>query len=126
MGEVFDLGSTALTKVSYHLDGKTYVLKEATAETVCRWRNALLQTARFVDGKQNGFDGTADIDLLLVSLCLFEQTDKGETAVSMATLRAWPYRIQKVLLDKARAISCLEDSEGQGKNLPPVGTAGSN
>jgi len=102
--------------VSVNLGGKKYLLKEASVDAVCRWKNAQLKETRLgPDGKASAILPKADPFLL--SLCLFEIDDKGkEKPVPAMTVRSWPNRIQKPLMDKLRSISDLEEKAEVQKN----------
>jgi len=104
--------------VSVNLGGKKYLLKEASVDAVCRWKNAQLKETRLgPDGKAAAFGNIADADPFLLSLCLFEIDDKGkEKPVPAMTVRSWPNRIQKPLMDKLRSISDLEEKAEVQKN----------
>lgn len=96
-----------------------YVLKEASGDAACRWRNAQLRAARMVEGKITGVGDIADTEPLLVSLCLFTREGKP---VPLATVRAWPNRVQKALFERAKAISHLnEDQQPQANGEPTTG-----
>ncbi len=101
-----------LIEVPVKIQGKKYVLREASGDAACKWRNMLLKSTKLgPDGRPTSIDGMADSDPYLVSLCLFEVTDKGDKAVPLHTIRAWPNRVQKDLCERAKAISCLEEQQ---------------
>lgn len=109
-----DLGDLQPIEVPYKLGGKSYILKEASGDAVCKYRNALMKSAKMGDDlRVTSVDGIADVEPLLVSLCLFEVTEKGHRPVSTADVRAWPNRVQKALFEKVKEISDLEDKEAK-------------
>ena len=111
---------TKPSHVDVSIDGKDYVLKEASASDAKEFRNAALKSFRFgEDGGPESIvgDGVADADILLVSLCLYEKVEnsEGETnliKVKKALVNSWPARVVKGLFEKAKDISDLgEDSD---------------
>lgn len=99
-----------------NLFGKNYVLREASGDVACRFQNKRAKCMRFgTDGKTASIDNIADVDPELLSMCLFGENDKTpnlyDKPVSLPTIRAWPSRIVKKLVEKAKEISELEDTE---------------
>lgn len=109
----FDL---AVVEVPIKIGNNDYILREASEDAVCKYRNALLKSTKLgPEGKPSAIDGMADVEPLLVSFCLFEKYDhKGvqkERNVSLQTIRSWPSRIVTQLFDKAKEISEIEEKE---------------
>ncbi|WP_410959339.1 hypothetical protein, partial [Salmonella sp. SAL4433] len=74
--EPLDFPSIALRQRQVTVAGKKYVLLEASGDASCRSRNAIFQCTKLgPDGKPVGMSNMADVEPLLVSLCLAE-TDK--------------------------------------------------
>ena len=93
------------------LGDKQYTLREANGEAARQFNNARLERIKLgSDGKPQGVKGMADIESLLVSLCLFDSNDKP---VPESTVKSWPYRIQKVLYARAKEISRLDETESK-------------
>lgn len=113
----FDFDDITKQEVPVKIQGKKYVLREATGDAVCKWRNSMMKSTRLSnDGKVTSMDGMADSEPLLVSLCLFELYEKvngsqGERQVDVKTVRSWPARIQKSLFDKLKQMSQLDEKE---------------
>jgi hypothetical protein len=106
-----------------------YVLREASEDAACKFRNALLRCTRpGPDGRPTTYDGVADTEPLLVSLCLYAADEGGRVRpdrdgrpdprhlVPLATVRSWPARVVKALAAKAQEISGLGEA--------PAGAAG--
>lgn len=104
--------------------GKTwYLLIEATGDAVRQWRNARLKASKLEDGKLVSMEGLADIEPLLVSLCLYnlDQTTATPTQpphdivfkgqVAKEVVGAWPARVQTALYERIKKISDLLDEE---------------
>lgn len=107
-----DFGDLAPREASVDLrDGKSYVLKEASAGAAAAYRNAVTRGMRFEGGKPAGIDSAADAEPLLVSLCLFEVQGEKRVPVPLQTVRAWPYRVQRKLFDWVKENSLLDDQE---------------
>ncbi|MFA5376327.1 MAG: hypothetical protein WC455_11335 [Dehalococcoidia bacterium] len=91
------------------LSGKDYSLREASGDAATKFANARLSCIKLgPDGKPQTVRGIADVEPLLVSLCLFDESGKN---VPEATVRSWPARVQKVLYDRAKEMSHLDDLE---------------
>lgn len=87
-----------------------YVLKEATGDAACRYRNSILRATKLgPEGKPSSIDGIVDSEPLLVSLCLF--TAEDNKPVPLSTVRSWPNRIVKKLYETAEHISELKETE---------------
>ncbi len=89
--------------------GEEYLLRETSGDAAVKYDNARLFCYEYRNGELIRVNNLANLEPLLVSLCLF-MVD-GKTNVSEVTVRAWPARVQKALYDRAREIS--------GMNEPP-------
>lgn len=87
------------------LAGKKYMLREPSGDAAVRYRNLAAKAAKMVDGKVVGVDGIADAEPYLVSCCLFEVTDRGETPVSLHTIRSWVGSVQKRLFAEVKELA---------------------
>jgi hypothetical protein len=97
-------------EVAVEIEGKAYTLREASGDAACKYRNAQLERVEMgPEGKPSRFHGLADLEPLLVSLCLFN--DENGKQVNINTIRSWPSRILKPLFDKAKEISELGEEE---------------
>lgn len=110
-----DLSSPIEVLVS-NLFGKDYILREATGDVACKFQNKRTKCMKFgTDGKTASIDDIADVDPLLLSMCLFAPNVKNpgtfDVPVPITTIRSWPSRIVKKLVEKAKEISELEDVE---------------
>ena len=104
-----DFSDLTRVEVSVTVGDKQYTLREATGDAACRYRNALLKCTELgPEGKPVRVIGMADVEPLLVSLCLFNEQNKP---VHVNTVRSWPARIQKALFEKTKEISNLDDEE---------------
>lgn len=118
-------------EVPVKIEGKSYILREASGDAACKWRNAQLRAARMERGKLANIGNLADCEPLLVSLCLFEVIDANRSItrnVPQQTIRNWPSRVQKALYDRALKISGLdtevEDEEQEETITPTTGSDG--
>lgn len=100
----------------HRIGGKDYLLVEPSEDAACRWRNLATSKAKMQDGKVVGMDGIADVQPYLVSLCLFEETEKGLLPVPLTTVRGWPARVVKFLFDRAKSLGDLDEKEDSAKN----------
>ncbi len=95
------------TDQPFKYKGTHYILREASAGAVYRWRNALIKNSKIgAEGNRIPSEGYPDTDLLLLSLCIFDTNDKP---VSEGTIKGWSFRVQQQLLDKLLTISKLKD-----------------
>jgi len=105
-------------EIPVRIQGKNYVLREASGDAACRYRNAVLACAQLTpEGKAVSVRNLADVEPLLVSLCLFDE--KGNP-VSVNQVRKWPARVVKALYEKAKEISDLDLEEPQNKKENPT------
>lgn len=91
-----------------YVGGVEYALRETSGDAAVKYDNARLNCYEYQDGKLTKVHDLADLEPLLVSLCLF---DGGGKKVPEAVVRNWPARVQKALYIRAREIS--------GMNEPP-------
>lgn len=95
-------------EIPVKLAGVSYTLREASAGAASKWRNFLLRSTKLSkEGKPVSIEGLADSEILLVSLCLF-RADTGKP-VSTSTVATWPSKIVKVLFEKSKQISGLDE-----------------
>lgn len=122
----FDDGSDDLSivEIPVKIKGKRYVLREAGEDAACRYRNALARCSQMgPEGNVQSIDGPiADVEPLLVSLCMFEQLPDGTghrtKSISVAVVRSWPARHVKELFEKLQDISDMgEDKESLQKQM---------
>jgi len=97
-----------LIEIPITIGGEDYVLREASGDAGCKYRNALLACTTLTDGKPSRIEGMADVEPLLVSLCLFTQ---GGRPVTVPKVRSWPSRVVKALFEKIKEISDLDEEE---------------
>ncbi len=104
---IFD--DLAPVSVPVTIGKKKCLLREASGDAACQYRNLLTAAARMNDGKVVGMHGVADAEPLLVSLCLFELYDlKGEQKERrflLSEIRGWRSSVQRALFDKIKEIS---------------------
>ena len=109
----FDFGSHKNIEISVvGPDGKSYILREAFGDAVAQFNNARGRCMRFEDGGVSSVDGQGNLELYLVSLCLFNVKEDGspnlESNVSRGVLGRWPARVIKPLFDKSKEISEID------------------
>lgn len=103
-------------RISVTIGKKKYVLREASEDAACKYRNASTNCARMDNGRVTGISGPiADVEPILVSLCLFEvyehQREQKERPVTLQQVRSWPARNVKPLFDRIIEISGLREEE---------------
>jgi len=105
--------SLELIKVPVTVKGVKYILQEASAGAGRDYRNAQMKTFKIADGKMVGMENTADLDLILVSLCLFKVMETHDTLEPMPliAIQGWPDKVIKGLAARAKEISDLEDKD---------------
>ena len=125
----FDDGSDDLTiaEIPVKIKGKRYVLREAGEDATCRYRNALARCSKMgPEGNVQSIDGPiADVEPLLVSLCMFEQLPDGtgykDKSILTGLVRSWPGRIVKQLFERIQDISDMgEDKESLQKQMTEI------
>jgi len=100
----FDL---SLIEIPVTIGERAYILREASGDAACKYRNALLSCTDLDPntGKPVRITGMANVEPLLVSLCLFYE-DTG-ASVPLGVIKSWPSRILKSLFEKTKDISDL-------------------
>ena len=109
----FDDNDLAPREVQVKIRGEDYVLREADAFAAIRFRNAAVAGMRMKDGKVVGVEGIANLESLLLSMCLFKVEQKnGERVLAKVTegfVLKLPSRISKQLFEQAKKISELDE-----------------
>jgi hypothetical protein len=90
-----------------YVGGVEYVLRETSGDAAVKYDNARLEGYEYQDGKLTRVRGIANLEPLLVSLCLFGAS--GEN-VPEETVRSWPARVQGALYARAREISGMNEA----------------
>ncbi len=105
-----------LVEIDVTIGAVKYILREASGKAACLYRNAMFShTALGPEGNPVSFKGMADIEPLLVSLCLFRA--EGNVPITIEAVREWPSRILTSLYDKAKEISNLAEDEDTTESL---------
>lgn len=113
----------ALIEVPVSIGDKRYLLREASGNVACKYRNALLNcTVLGPEGKPQTVRNMADVEPLLVSLCLFQLLEQPDGTVKerpaqLADVRGWPNRIVKALFERAKEISELDEEEEEQESV---------
>ena len=105
-----------VVEIPVKINGKSYILREADAGQVARFRNQATQGAVMENGKVVGMKGVGDLNNFLLSLCLVNDDEK-RTPVSIEIIRRWPEKVVKALSEKASLISELKDEEESEESL---------
>jgi len=92
--------------------GTKYILREASEDAACQYRNAAVRGAKMVNGTVTMGDA-GNVQALLVSLCLFEVNDLGDTfrVTPLVTVKGWPARVVRPLFDWIKRESMLDESK---------------
>lgn len=119
---VFDEEELKLKEIPVTLGKDKYTLREATEDAACAWRNATMSKMEMTDGKVSGMGGVADVEPLLVSMCLFNSEGKN---VGEPFVRALPSRIVKPLFEWIQEVSGLKEKDAgkEGPNSTPANSA---
>jgi len=96
------------------VDGALYTLREAFGDAAIKFKSAQARAMRFVDGKPTLIEGAAEVEPLLVHLCLFESygdpNNPRERNVSMATIKTWKAHVITKIFERAKKISRLDET----------------
>lgn len=100
-------------KVPVTIDGKKYVLREASEDAYTAYRNVTVKSVRYNEGGGAYHDGGQEADTLLLQRSLFEVAENNGTELptKLDFVRGLPRRITKPLYTKLREISGLADEE---------------
>lgn len=95
-------------EVEVFVGKEKYILRETSGAARVIYDNARLACYEYQEGKLVKVHDIANIEVLLVSLCLF--MSDGVTPVSEVTIKMWPGRVYKTLYEKAREISGMSET----------------
>lgn len=102
---VFIFNSIEPLSVLATIGGEEFVVREASAGIVAKYRNHQMRATKFADGKMVGVDGAASSDPYLLSLCMWKGTDP----VGLDKLLGWPERVVKPLIKWVKDNSGLSE-----------------
>lgn len=102
----FDYSAFSFTEIPVKVGSSSYTLKEASGKVARQHRNRQTECLILKDGKAVGVKNIADLDVLLLTGCLFDH--KGNN-VPQSVLDTWPGKIISGLAKKAKEISELQD-----------------
>lgn len=93
---------------------KVYTLKEMSGLERDQWMNKMSKSFKLgADGKSTGIADYTGIHYILISRCLYDDTDK---LISEQIISQWPASAQKILFDKCQKLNGLgEDAEEEAK-----------
>lgn len=111
--EPMNFDDISLVEVPVTIAGEEYLLVEATEATVCKFRNATFACTQYTDGKVSSMKGLANVEPLLVSLCLIWKETR--IPVKLKTIESWPNRVVTSLFERAKKISGLNEDESLEK-----------
>ena len=97
-----------------YVGGVEYVLRETSGDAAVKYDNARLNGYEYQDGKLVRVRGIANLEPLLVSLCLFDGIGNN---VPEGKVRSWPARVQGALYARAREISGMNESSQSQESL---------
>ena len=93
-------------------DKKSYILCEGSGDTVAKYNNARARCAKYKDGGLAGVEGAGDLEMLLVSMCLWNDKGDGtpdpQKPVAYSVLRSWPGSVIHRLFDEAKRITEID------------------
>ena len=95
-------------EVEVFVGKEKYILRETSGAARVIYDNARLACYEYQEGKLVKVHDIANIEVLLVSLCLF--MSDGVTPVPEVTIKVWPGRVYKALYEKAREISGMSET----------------
>jgi hypothetical protein len=95
-------------EVEVFVGKEKYILRETSGAARVIYDNARLACYEYQEGKLVKVHDMANIEVLLVSLCLF--MSDGVTPVPEVTIKVWPGRVYKALYEKAREISGMSET----------------
>jgi len=114
MTSTMDFDSIAPQEVPVRIKGKDYILKECGAGGSVTYRDAVMKASRLTPDGLGIIPGagSAETELLLVSLCLYEKVEgKDDKTVGLPFVKGLSLLILNPLYRKAREISGLNDDE---------------
>ena len=119
--QVTYLEDKTVQEFRYNLGGNAYILRPARGKAAMQYRNETFKAARLNQAGQTTFDGLANAESLLVSLCLRKLATinkdgamvEVEFTVPRQVIEDWPYKTMKALYEKAQEISQLGQDQSK-------------
>jgi hypothetical protein len=112
----FDDVDLAPREVEVTIRSEKYVIRELSLGQAITYRNASVACAKMRDGKVIGMEGIADLESLLLSLCLWKVGEKNGERILMKVTRGFieelPGRVASQLHAQAKEISELNEKIG--------------
>jgi hypothetical protein len=106
-----DIFDNLIAEVPVKIQGVDYILREADGEVSTIFQNAQIEGTTFNSaGETLSVKGLANIQPILVSLCLYT-TDDIPIRVPINKVKSWPSRTVKLLFERAKEISLLNEQE---------------
>jgi hypothetical protein len=102
-----EFDSLTLREEPVRIGSEHFILTEASAEATRQYRNRVFRAYQ-----KDDFGGLADVEMLLVSLCLFRDS-KHERPVQQTELIGWPGHIIKSLFIRIKMLSKGLDVSGK-------------
>jgi hypothetical protein len=114
-----DFSDLEVIELTIPIFDKVFILREASGDAGTKYKNACLNAMKVTKGQVAGFNRLADVEPLLISFCLFYKNDDGTrgTLVPIDKIRAWPYKVQNALFEKAKEISGIQDENDTVESL---------
>lgn len=116
MSDEFNFDDLQIKEKPVTIQGVNYVLREANGDAACKYRNALLgQVELGSDGVPKKLGKVADVEPMLVSLCISKVQGEGKpiATVNEQDVRRWPNRVIKPMFEWIKKNSDLEEEESQ-------------
>lgn len=113
MSDALEFNSSDPIEVPVKIGSDDYVLVEASGEAATKYRDAQIAcTVLGPNGKVKGMKGIAELEPMLVSMCLHKVVNgvREPKTVPAERIKSWPARIQKGLFKKAKDISELTEA----------------
>lgn len=107
----------APVRIPVRIKGTDYVLCEVSEGGATQWHNKRLASTKMINGQLASLEGMAELEPLLVSLCLFQpktdsKSDKvTDVPVPIQVVRGFPHKIVKQIFERAKLISGLQQTD---------------
>ncbi len=95
--------------VPVKIGNRNFKLYDASEDAAVKFQNIASRAVKFTAGEMSGIEGVANVEPLLVSMCLWEVKDGQELPIAEGEIRKWPSRVVKPLFDRVKKISGMDD-----------------
>lgn len=118
---MLDLGNLVRAEQEFELDGKRYVVVEASGKAQSNHYDQIIKIAKPdpATGKPTSVTGLSDVQPTLVADCLYLVTEEGRKPVPLKDVKELPARVISRLYDWIKDVSGLVNEKDSKEDPDP-------